>query len=443
MTDVNPMQIRLFVAEALAREAGALARKRFSESSFKVGLKGPQDYLTEVDGETEELIAKGLSAAFPDDGFIGEESAARGVQDDRPTWVVDPIDGTVNFAKGVPFFCISIACVAAGEMEIGVIYDPMQDELFSARRGGGARLNGAPIRTSATTALANATIEVGWNARGGAPKYLDLIRHVALWGAARVPHRLRRAGAGLCGGRTAGRLRRAPHARLGRARGPPLDPRGGRLRQRLPGRWRADEGQCGARLRGWPQDGPPLRSAYRGRQRMTLVALASGQARASVAPLGAEARAWSVGGRDLLWPGDPAIWPEISPILYPVVGWTRNGQERVGGRTYDLALHGFARFETFAVEAQGADFVRFALADNDRTRAIYPFAFRFAVEYRLTGEALGVAIEVGNPGEAPAPYACGLHPGFRWPLGDGGRRAPAFASRRRSARTSRSWRRAA
>lgn len=178
------MQMRLFVAEALAREAGALARKRFSESSFKVGLKGPQDYLTEVDGETEELIAKGLGAAFPDDGFIGEESAARGVRDDRPTWVVDPIDGTVNFAKGVPFFCISIACVAAGQMEIGVIYDPMQDELFSARRGAGARLNGAPIRASATTALASATIEVGWNARAGAAKYLDLVRHIALWGAA-------------------------------------------------------------------------------------------------------------------------------------------------------------------------------------------------------------------------------------------------------------------
>lgn len=154
---------------------------------------------------------------------------------------------------------------------------------------------------------------------------------------------------------------------------------------------------------------------------MTLIALASGGARASLAPLGAEARAWSVNGRDLLWPGDPAIWPEISPILYPVVGWTRNGQERVGGKTYDLALHGFARFETFGVEAQGADFVRFALADSDRTRALYPFAFRFTVEYRLTAEALGVILEVGNPGDAPTPYACGLHPGFRWPMGDQGK----------------------
>jgi myo-inositol-1(or 4)-monophosphatase len=183
LTDPDPMQMRLFVAEAVAREAGALARKRFTDASFKVGLKGPQDYLTEVDGETEELIAKAIHAAFPDDGFVGEETAGRAAQADRPVWVVDPIDGTVNFAKGVPFFCISIACILGGEMEVGVIYDPMQDELFAARRGGGARLNGTVMRTSATTALANATIEVGWNARAGAPKYLELVRHIALWGA--------------------------------------------------------------------------------------------------------------------------------------------------------------------------------------------------------------------------------------------------------------------
>ena len=60
--------------------------------------------------------------------------------------------------------------------------------------------------------------------------------------------------------------------------------------------------------------------------------------------------AWRVAGRDLLWPGDPAIWSDISPILYPVVGWTRDGEERVDGVRYPLGLHGFARFETFAVE---------------------------------------------------------------------------------------------
>ncbi len=154
---------------------------------------------------------------------------------------------------------------------------------------------------------------------------------------------------------------------------------------------------------------------------MTEITLAHGDARATIALLGAEARSWRIAGRDFLWPGDPAIWSDISPILYPVVGWTRNGEERVDGVRYPLALHGFARFETFAVETSGPDFARLTLTDNDRTRAIYPFAFALALEYRLSADALAIAIEVANPGAKRAPYACGLHPGFRWPLGEAGR----------------------
>jgi galactose mutarotase-like enzyme len=154
---------------------------------------------------------------------------------------------------------------------------------------------------------------------------------------------------------------------------------------------------------------------------MTEITLTHGEARATIALLGAEARQWRVAGRDLMWPGDPAIWSDISPILYPVVGWTRNGEERVDGRTYPLALHGFARFEAFDVESSTADFARLTLRDDARTRAVYPFAFALAVEYRLSADALAIAIEVANPGAVTAPYACGLHPGFRWPLGAEGR----------------------
>jgi len=184
LTDADPIEMRLLAAEAVAREAGALTRKRFLDSSFKVGFKGPQDYLTEVDGETEELISVSLHKAFPQDGFIGEETAGRPSRDGGALWVVDPIDGTANFARGVAHFCVSIACVAAGRIEVGVVYDPMRDELFSARRGGGARLNGAAIRPSEATALANSCVEVGWNMRAGAAKCIDLIRRIALWGAA-------------------------------------------------------------------------------------------------------------------------------------------------------------------------------------------------------------------------------------------------------------------
>jgi len=184
MTDAASAPIRLLAAEAIAREAGALMRRRFFDGSFKVAFKGPQDYLTEVDGETEELISKRLRAAFPDDGFIGEETAARESGEGAAVWVVDPIDGTSNFARGAPHFCVSIACLLGVRVEVGVIYDPMRDELFSAVRGGGARLNGATIQASGATALANSAIEVGWSAREGADRYLDIVRRVALSGAA-------------------------------------------------------------------------------------------------------------------------------------------------------------------------------------------------------------------------------------------------------------------
>jgi myo-inositol-1(or 4)-monophosphatase len=195
MPDADPKRMRLLAAEAVAREAGALARRRFLDSSFKVAFKGPQDYLTEVDGETEDLISARLHEAFPQDGFIGEGTAGRSGSEGAAVWVVDPIDGTVNFARGVPHFCVSIACVEAGKIEVGVVYDPMRDELFSASREGGTRLNGAAVRSSDAAALASSLVEVGWNMRAGAAKYLELLRRVTLPGA--VPFRCGSAALGL------------------------------------------------------------------------------------------------------------------------------------------------------------------------------------------------------------------------------------------------------
>ena len=198
MTDAEAapsfLEMRLLAAQAVAREAGALARRRFLDSSFQVGLKGPQDYMTDVDSETEALIAARLQAVFPGDGFIGEETQPRAGAAGGAVWVVDPIDGTANFVRGVAHFCVSIACVAEGKVEIGVVYDPMRDELFAARRGGGARLNGAPIHASKTESLANSSIEVGWNARAGSAKYIELLSRVTLTGAAP-----RRTGSGALG----------------------------------------------------------------------------------------------------------------------------------------------------------------------------------------------------------------------------------------------------
>jgi galactose mutarotase-like enzyme len=153
-----------------------------------------------------------------------------------------------------------------------------------------------------------------------------------------------------------------------------------------------------------------------------VIKLSHGRASAEIALAGAEARAWRVGGRDLLWSGDAAIWGQISPILFPVVGWTRDGA-RINGRHYPLGLHGFAAAQTFALEARSNGVARLTLDDNAETRARYPFAFRLTIDYRLGENALEIAIEVENKNPAPMPYACGLHPGFRWPFAGGPRGA--------------------
>ena len=133
------MRTRFLVAEAVAREAGALAKRRFLDrSSFTVGFKGPQDYLTEVDGETEALIAARLGEAFPERRISRRgDQGAQGRREGAPIWVVDPIDGTANFARGVSAFLRLHRLRHRARIEVGVIYDPLRDELFASRRGGG------------------------------------------------------------------------------------------------------------------------------------------------------------------------------------------------------------------------------------------------------------------------------------------------------------------
>jgi myo-inositol-1(or 4)-monophosphatase len=193
--DARGLQQRFLIACAIAREAGALSRRRFLDrDSFTVGFKGPQDFITEVDGEVEKLIRSRLNEAFPQDGFIGEESGAAAGGAGEPIWVVDPIDGTSNFARGTPFYCVSIACILGREIEVGVIFNPMGDELFATRRGAGATLNGVPLKAANTTALDRATIEIGWNMRSSMQTFIDLLARVAAAGSGVV-----RSGSGALG----------------------------------------------------------------------------------------------------------------------------------------------------------------------------------------------------------------------------------------------------
>lgn len=146
-----------------------------------------------------------------------------------------------------------------------------------------------------------------------------------------------------------------------------------------------------------------------------LLTNAAGDA-AEIAPFGAELRAWRAGGVDLVWAKDPNIWDQTAPILFPVVGATRDGCARVGDKTYSLGLHGFAWKKRFEIVERRDDYLRLALEDDDETRALYPFAFRLEVEFRLGPSTLENNLVVTNTGATPLPYACGLHPAFRWPF---------------------------
>jgi len=163
-------------AGALARSAGALAQRYFGgELAFAVESKGErQDWVSAADRAVEGYIRDAISERFPDDAMLGEE--AGGALSDR-LWVVDPIDGTLNFVHGMRYWCVSIAYIERGVRRIGAIYDPSLDELFVAVAGHGSRCNDAPIRVSACPSLDDALISQGYVHRH------DLDRHLALRGA--------------------------------------------------------------------------------------------------------------------------------------------------------------------------------------------------------------------------------------------------------------------
>ncbi len=147
-----------------------------------------------------------------------------------------------------------------------------------------------------------------------------------------------------------------------------------------------------------------------------MIRLVDGAARADIALYGAELRGWTVNDVPLLWTPDPSIWPDVAPLLFPVVGWTKQGQVRIDERSYPLGLHGFARHHTFRVLEQWPTHARLLLEADEATRALFPFDFALEVHYTLVDPALDIRLVVRNKGAFPLPYACGLHPGFRWPF---------------------------
>src|SRR5258707_4800408 len=184
---------RLALASAVAREAGAIALAAFRDRSHLPAhtLKGHQDYFTQTDAEIERLVCSRVAASFPADSFFGEET---GGSFGPAVWVVDPIDGTANFARGIPHFCISIAFVRDDRVELGVIYQPVMDELYAARRGSGATRNGQAITVSTVPTVTQAIVEAGWSTRRPREAYVALIDRLLGAGA-----QVRRTGSGALG----------------------------------------------------------------------------------------------------------------------------------------------------------------------------------------------------------------------------------------------------
>jgi len=174
---------------ALARDAGKLAHRGFGTSA--VSLKGRHDVVTAMDREVERFIRAEIGARFPDDAVFGEEEG--GGAGER-LWLIDPIDGTANYARGLPRYCVSIGYLEHNVPTLGAIYDPSNDWLYSAARGVGAWCNGERLAVSAVDELTAATVECGWSTRRSAEDYTALIGRVLGTGAA-----IRRAGSGALG----------------------------------------------------------------------------------------------------------------------------------------------------------------------------------------------------------------------------------------------------
>ena len=156
----------LAFAAGIAARAGELLLDRI-ERLERVDYKSAKDVVTEADHLSEALIIDAIRAAYPDDGIIAEESGDHVSRAGHaPTagvgraWVIDPLDGTINYANGIPFFCVSIALVDAGRPIVGVIHDPMRSETFAAADDGPATLNGLPIEASTKDKLTDFVVSI-------------------------------------------------------------------------------------------------------------------------------------------------------------------------------------------------------------------------------------------------------------------------------------------
>jgi myo-inositol-1(or 4)-monophosphatase len=193
---------RSLLARSIIAEAGVLARVAFADPALEVTSKGPGDLVSETDFAIEQIARTAIGDAFPDDGFIGEEFGGALVAGGF-TWLIDPIDGTVNFARKLGYFCISIALLEDGLPIATWILDPLRDELFEAGPDGVARLNGTPISCAVQADFGEAVIGLGFSTRHDRALYGSVVDRLTRAGA---EHRRLGAGALCLAHVAAGRL---------------------------------------------------------------------------------------------------------------------------------------------------------------------------------------------------------------------------------------------
>jgi myo-inositol-1(or 4)-monophosphatase len=173
------LDARHAVAREVIGEAGELAHGYFRRlGSLQVGMKGVQDVITEADVAVEELIRSRLGERFPEDAFVGEETARTAPAGGQGAWVVDPIDGTQPFVTGMKAWCVSVAFVAGGELQFGLVFSPADDELFAGGRGRPATLNGEPVQMHPGRALTDGIVAVGYSPRIGAADILPVFERL-------------------------------------------------------------------------------------------------------------------------------------------------------------------------------------------------------------------------------------------------------------------------
>lgn len=180
----HDLDIRLQTVAAITRDAGKLALDYFNRrDKLEIEHKGMQDLVSIADRNTEDFIRAGLSQAFPDDQIIGEEGGTEAARAAGPLWIIDPIDGTMNFLRGLPYWSVAVALVVDRRLQIGITYDPVHDELFTARRGGGARRNGQVIRVSAADDPKQSVIGATFSFKMSIEAYGELLRAILNAGA--------------------------------------------------------------------------------------------------------------------------------------------------------------------------------------------------------------------------------------------------------------------